>query len=105
MTGAASGLPEALTDSRTMRADFGMRSALAVPENAVVCAGRVFLALRKSGRMPPGRKPVFHAVTPYCRISLCADEPGAASAWAEPPAERITCMLCLRRLERLRRAA
>ncbi len=72
------------------------------PQNATIRAGRVFVALRKSGRVSHGRKPVFHAVTPYCRMSLCADEPGPGSGWAEPPADRITCAACLRRLTRLR---
>src|SRR3954453_18340170 len=72
-----------------------------VPENAIVCAGRVFVALRKSGRSSPGRTVVFHAVTPHCRMSLCADEPGARSGWAEPPANNVTCRTCLRRLRRL----
>ena len=79
-----------------------------VPENAVVRAGRVFVALRKSGHVSSSRSRVFHAVTPFCRMSLCADEPGPGSHWAEPPGQQITCPACLRRLARLggeRRAA
>ncbi len=45
---------------------------------------------------------MYHAVTPHCRIALCATEPGAGSAWAEPPASTVTCRVCLRRLARLR---
>ncbi len=72
-----------------------------LPQNATLRAGRVFVALRKSGRVSHGRRPVFHAVTPDCRMSLCADEPGPGSAWAEPPGEHVTCAACLRRLTRL----
>lgn len=71
------------------------------PQHAVVHADRVFVALRKSGHVSHSRRPVFHAVTPNCRMSLCADEPGAGSGWAEPPAETVTCPACLRRLARL----
>ncbi len=74
-----------------------------LPQNAVLRADRVFVALRKSGHVSNSRSPVFHAVTPYCRMSLCADEPGPGSGWAEPPAEHVTCAACLRRLDRLRR--
>lgn len=80
-----------------------METGGALPKHAVVCAGRVFVALRKAGRIAAGRTPVFHAVTPFCRMSLCADEPGAGSSWAEPPAERVTCVPCLKRLQRLQR--
>ena len=61
------------------------------PEEAVVRAGRVFVALRKSGRVSSSKTRVFHAVTPYCRMSLCA----------EPPGQQITCPACIRRLSRL----
>lgn len=74
-----------------------------LPQTAPVHAGRVFVALRKSGRVSHGRSPVFHAVTPHCRMSLCADEPGPGSCWAEPPADDVTCAACLRRLTRLQR--
>ena len=51
--------------------------------------GRVFVALRKYGtRLSGGRPPIYHAVTPNCRIALCCDEPGSRSSWAEPPAFR-----------------
>jgi hypothetical protein len=63
-------------------------------------SGRTFVALRKAGR-PQSGEPAYHAVTPYCRMALCAAEPGASSQWAEPPAERVTCAICLKRLERL----
>ncbi len=72
-----------------------------IPEDAVVRAGRVFVALRKSGHVSGSKSRVFHAVTPYCRMSLCADEPGPGSHWAEPPGQQITCAACLRRLTRL----
>ena len=72
-----------------------------LPDDAVVRAGRVFVALRKSGRVSSNKSRVFHAVTPHCRMSLCADEPGPGSQWAEPPGQRITCPACLRRLARL----
>ena len=76
-----------------------------MPQHAVTHAGRVFVALRKSGHVSQSRSPVFHAVTPNCRMSLCADEPGAGSGWAEPPAATVTCPACLRRLARLGRTA
>jgi len=63
--------------------------------------GRVFVALRKSGRARPGVRRVYHAVTPNCRMALCSEEPGARSGWAEPPAHQVTCPACLKRLERL----
>jgi len=69
--------------------------------NAIVKGDRVFVALRKAGRRIGGQGPVYHAVTPHCRMSLCADEPGAWSGWAEPPAEAVTCPACLKRLARL----
>ncbi len=64
------------------------------PATAIVRAGRVFVALRKAR----SRVALYHAVTPHCRMALCASEPGAGSGWAEPPAEQITCQECLRRL-------
>jgi hypothetical protein len=72
-----------------------------IPMDPFVVSGRTFVALRKAGRPRHGRAPVFHAVTPYLRMSLCGDEPGPGSAWAEPPAEQVTCPECLRRLARL----
>ncbi|MBV8399307.1 MAG: hypothetical protein JOZ17_11290 [Acetobacteraceae bacterium] len=66
---------------------------------AINTPSRTFLALKKGGRH--GRSPVYHAVTPHCRMALCAEEPGAGSGWAEPPAPRVTCPNCLRRLARL----
>jgi hypothetical protein len=68
---------------------------------ATVRSGRIFVALRKARGPTCGRGPVYHAVTPHCRMALCAEEPGAGSAWAEPPADRITCPECLRRLGRI----
>jgi len=62
---------------------------------------RVFVALRKQGRAIRGERPIFHAVTPYCRIALCCAEPGTSSEWAEPPAAAVTCPRCRRRLEKL----
>jgi hypothetical protein len=73
-----------------------------IPMDPFVVSGRTFVALRKAGRPRHGRAPVFHAVTPHLRMSLCGDEPGPGSAWAEPPAEQVTCPECLRRLARLR---
>ena len=46
--------------------------------------------------------PTYHAVTPNCRIALCATEPGARSGWAEPPSTTVTCRVCLEKLARLR---
>lgn len=69
-------------------------------------AERLFVALRKNGpALPAGRSPAYHAVTPHCRIALCATEPGAASGWAEPPSDAVTCRLCLQKLARLRAKA
>jgi len=45
-----------------------------------VVQGRVFVALRKDGRHR--REPIYHAVSPYCRMALCATEPGMRSMWA-----------------------
>ena len=69
--------------------------------NAIVKGERVFVALRRARRSPLGHPPVYHAVTPHCRPALCAEEPGAWSRWAEPPAEAVTCPVCLKRLARL----
>ena len=70
----------------------------------IECAGRQFVALRRGGgRSLPIGNPVYHAVTPFCRIALCTIEPGARSRWAEPPAEHVTCPECLRRLTKLRK--
>jgi hypothetical protein len=63
--------------------------------------GRLFVALRKNGTLRAGLEPVYHAVTPHCRIALCSDEPGVRSGWAEPPARGVTCPACLKRLARL----
>ena len=49
----------------------------------------------------PGTRPVYHAVSPYCRMALCSVEPGGGSGWAEPPAAEVTCPKCRERLERL----
>ncbi|HVY13691.1 MAG TPA: hypothetical protein VHB27_00585 [Rhodopila sp.] len=68
----------------------------------LIANGRQFVALRKDG--PHRRPPVFHAVTPFCRMALCAAEPGAGSGWAEPPSSSVTCPACLTRLRRLRGA-
>lgn len=68
----------------------------------VAQAERIFMALRKDGLTSArGRMPAFHAVTPFCRMALCATEPGAASAWAEPPSDAVTCRICLAKLKRL----
>ncbi len=69
--------------------------------NAIVRGERVFVALRKARPSSRGWSPVYHAVTPHCRMALCAAEPGAWSGWAEPPAEAVTCPACLKRLTRL----
>ena len=69
--------------------------------NAIVRGERTFIARRKAGHVGTARRPLYHAVTPNCRMALCADEPGAGSDWAEPSAELVTCPLCLRRLARL----
>ena len=69
---------------------------------AIVGGSRVFVALRKAGRVLRGAAAIYHAVTPYCRPALCAGEPGAGSEWAEPPGATVTCPACFRRLERLR---
>lgn len=66
-------------------------------------AERIFVALRKNGPAPSaGRTPAYHAVTPFCRMALCATEPGAASGWAEPPSDTVTCRVCQDKLNRLR---
>jgi hypothetical protein len=69
----------------------------------IVEAGRSFVALRKDGpAFAAGRAPMYHAVTPHCRVALCATEPGARSGWAEPPSATVTCRACLEKLARLR---
>ena len=69
----------------------------------IIESGRVFVALRKDApAKAAGRSAMYHAVTPGCRIALCATEPGAASGWAEQPSETVTCRICLGKLERLR---
>ncbi|WP_376097813.1 hypothetical protein ACE7GA_07435 [Roseomonas sp. CCTCC AB2023176] len=70
-------------------------------QNAILAGDRTFVALRKAGRPRAGTDPLYHAVTPYCRMALCAAEPGAGSGWAEPPSQRVTCPACLKRLARL----
>lgn len=77
------------------------RRSQALPPNAIVHGGRVFVALRKAGRTPAGQQPIYHAVTPYCRPALCSTEPGPRSGWAEPPVAAVTCPACLVRLARL----
>ena len=67
----------------------------------IVRSGRTFVALRKAGRRRRTANPVYRAVTPHRRVALCADEPGAGSGWAEPPAERVTRPACLHRPARL----
>lgn len=71
------------------------------PPHVISRSGRTFVALRKAGRSPRPTGTIYHAVTPDCRMALCAAEPGAGSDWAGPPAERVTCPACLRRLARL----
>jgi hypothetical protein len=67
-------------------------------------SGRLFVALRKDGpAVGNGRTAMYHAVTPHCRMALCATEPGAASGWAEPPSDEVTCRICLEKLARLRK--
>jgi hypothetical protein len=74
--------------------------------NIINESGRIFVALRKDGPASGnGRPAMYHAVTPHCRIALCATEPGAASGWAEPPSENVTCRICLEKLARLRKAS
>ena len=74
-----------------------------LPQNAIVRANRIFVALRKDGQAPRGTNPIFHAVTPHCRLALCTAEPGPSSSWAEPPAKHVTCVVCLKRLALLSR--
>jgi len=66
-----------------------------------VFTGRTFTARRKAGRGMPGRMPIYHAVTPGCRMALCATEPGAGSRWEENAGPAVTCPKCLARLGRL----
>lgn len=63
--------------------------------------GRHFVAVCKTGG-PRGSRhlPVFHAVTPECRIALCGAEPAPRSGWAAPSTQ-VTCPNCLTRLARL----
>lgn len=68
---------------------------------SITRSGRTFVALRKARRAAPGRTHLYHAVAPYCRMALCATEPGPGSSWAEPPASAVTCPVCLQRLARL----
>jgi hypothetical protein len=64
--------------------------------------GRAFVALRKHGqKLLAGRTPLYHAVTPQCRVALCATEPGAGSGWAEPASDTVNCPACVARLSRL----
>ena len=67
--------------------------------NEISIGPRVFYALRKNGRHH--RRPIYHAVSPHCRMALCAAEPGMRSVWAEPPAHEITCPACRNKLQRL----
>jgi hypothetical protein len=70
---------------------------------AITVGDRSFVALRKAGHS--NASPVYHAVTPFCRIALCATEPGTRSGWAEPPASHVTCTACLNRLSRLQQTS
>jgi hypothetical protein len=70
-------------------------------ENIIAVGDRTFVALRKARQSSSGRA-AYHAVTPHNRMALCSAEPGAASGWAEPPAEAVTCSACIDRLRRLR---
>ena len=87
--------PRSTRSNLADRADDRMQNT---PANAITRGERVFVALR---RAKGARSPVYHAVTPHCRMALCAIEPGAGSGWAEPPAEKVTCTPCLQRLARL----
>ena len=64
-------------------------------------SGLMFVALRRSGHVQRAQTPVYHAVTPNCRMALCGVEPGAGSGWAEPPATSVTCPKCRDRLARM----
>lgn len=75
-----------------------------IPHRAIIAADEIFVALCTEGTRRPGNTPVYHAVTPYCRIALCTAEPGVGSAWAEPPAKKVTCLNCLMRLADLERS-
>ncbi len=72
-------------------------------ENAIVAGNRMFVALRKAGPTS-GKRSAYHAVTPQCRMALCTAEPGVGSGWAEPPADRVTCRMCIARMQRLQAA-
>jgi len=74
---------------------------LDIPPSALIVGDRIFVALRKAGRVTSGWVPVYHAVTPYCRMALCSVEPGPASRWFEPPAANVTCPDCQKRLAAL----
>jgi hypothetical protein len=67
----------------------------------IATAGRRFVALRKASSLGS----VYHAVTPYCRPALCGNEPGPSSHWAEQPADKVTCPLCVKRLAGMARLA
>jgi hypothetical protein len=69
--------------------------------NMTAAEERRFVALRRARRPTAGRSPVYHAVTPFCRMALCAVEPGAGSSWAEPPGAAVTCPACLKRLAKI----
>ena len=73
----------------------------AMSMDATVRSGRTFVARRKARGNGRDAKPIYHAITPGCRMALCSDEPGAGSDWAEPPGEGVICPMCLRRLARL----
>lgn len=80
-----------------------MRPKIGMEADIIAESGRTFVALRKDGPAAArGRPAIYHAVTPHCRIALCATEPGARSGWAEPPSDCITCPACLNKLLRLR---
>ncbi len=72
-------------------------------ENVITVGNRAFVALRKAGIQSADRS-AYHAVMPHCRMALCSAEPGAGSSWAEPPADRVTCRMCIARMQRLQAA-
>ena len=74
-----------------------------MPVDAIEHGERSFVALRKARHPTAGHLPVYHAVTPHCRMTPCAVEPGAGSGWAELPAQAVTCPACLKRLARMQR--
>jgi len=67
--------------------------------NEITIGSTTYYALRKGGRH--NRRPIYHAVSPHCRMALCSTEPGYSSLWAEPPASEVTCAACRDRLQRL----